>query len=150
MPYTGLADAVLVLHFAVVVFVVGGLLAIPLGNALHWTWVSTWLFRLTHAGAVLAIAVQAWLGQHCPLTILESWLRAQAGLTSRYQASFVQHWLERVLYFQAPLWVFAVLYTAFALLVAAAWWRYPPSPFPSGKQQRLTSRSTPDPLRQAP
>lgn len=126
MPYASLADAVLIVHFAVVVFVVGGLLAIPVGNALRWHWVNGWPFRLLHAAAIVVITAQAWLGQHCPLTVLEGWLRAQAGEALRYEVSFVQHWLERLMYFQAPLWVFALLYTVFAGLVALAWWRYPP------------------------
>ena len=41
-------------------------------------------------------------------------------------ASFIQHWLERLIYFEAPLWAFAVLYTAFGLLIVWAWWRFPP------------------------
>ena len=109
-----------------IVFVIGGLLAIPLGNALAWGWVNGWIFRLAHALAVFIIVLQAWLGQHCPLTVLEVWLRARAGQASGYEGSFVQHWLERLIYFAAPLWVFAGLYTAFALLLGLAWWRYPP------------------------
>ena len=126
MPYATLADAVLVVHFAVVVFVVGGLLAVPVGNALHWPWVNAWSFRTVHAVAITVISLQAWLGQHCPLTLVESWLRHQAGEQATYGATFVQHWVERLLYFDAPLWVFALLYTGFGLLVAAAWWWYPP------------------------
>lgn len=133
MPYASLADVVLVVHFGVVVFVVGGLLAIPVGNALGWRWVNRWWFRIVHAAAIVVIAAQAWLGQHCPLTILEVWLRAQAGEATRHDVSFVQYWFERLLYFQAPLWVFAVLYTLFGVVVALAWWRYPPrSAGPSG------------------
>lgn len=120
-----LADAVLVLHAAIVVFVVGGLPAIWIGQARGWRWVRSWGFRALHAAAIGVIAAQAWLGRHCPLTILESWLRQQAGQAG-YTASFVQHWLERMLYFAAPLWVFALAYTAFGALVAWTWWRWPP------------------------
>ncbi len=126
MPYSSFADAVLVLHFSVVLFVIGGLIAIPLGNMLRWRWVNGLRFRLLHASAIVVITAQAWLGQHCPLTLLEAWLREQAGEALRYEVSFIQHWLERLMYFQAPLWVFAVLYTAFGGVVALAWWRYPP------------------------
>lgn len=126
MPYTALADTVLVLHFGVAVFVVAGLLAIPVGNRLGWQQVNGWSFRLAHAVAIGFIAAQAWLGRHCPLTVLEDWLRMQAGEGGVYQASFVQHWLHRLLYIDAPLSVLALLYTAFGLLVALAWWRYPP------------------------
>lgn len=126
MPYAMFADAVLLLHFAVVVFVVGGLPLVFIGNQRGWRWVNGRLFRWTHLAAIVVIIVQAWLGQHCPLTILESWLRTQAGQGVRYETSFVQHWLHQVLFFDAPLWVFALVYTAFGLLVAVAWWRFPP------------------------
>lgn len=126
MPYTALADAVLALHFGVVVFVVGGLLVIPFGHALGWLWVCSWRFRLLHVLAIAFISGQAWLGQLCPLTHLEFWLRRQAGVASHEGQSFIQHWLERWLYVDAPLWALALAYTVFGLLVAAAWWRYPP------------------------
>ncbi len=126
MPFAFLADAVLVLHFAVVVFVVGGLPAILAGRALGWRWVDGWPFRLAHAGAIAVIVAQAWLGQHCPLTLLESWLAGRAGGPQRYEASFIAHWIGRLMYFDAPPWVFSLAYSLFGLLVAAAWWRYPP------------------------
>ena len=126
MSFTVVADVVLVVHFAVVLFVVGGMLAIALGVKLGWLWVQGWLFRLTHVAAVALITLQAWLGQHCPLTILEEWLRTQAGEQSFYEVSFVQYWLETIMYFQAPLWVFAIVYTLFGLLVILAWRRFPP------------------------
>ena len=134
MSFTVVADVVLVVHFAVVLFVVGGMLAIALGVKLGWLWVHGWLFRLTHVAAVALITLQAWLGQHCPLTILEGWLRTQAGEQSFYEVSFVQYWLETIMYFQAPLWVFAIGYTLFGLLVILAWWRFPPKLLQSKKR----------------
>jgi hypothetical protein len=125
MPYQLLADAVLLLHFAVIVFVVGGLAAVLVGNAAGWRWVNDWWFRLAHLLAIVVVVVQSWLGQHCPLTILESWLRVQAGAQA-YQQSFIEHWLQRIIYYDIPLWVFTLVYTVFAALVMLAWWRYPP------------------------
>jgi hypothetical protein len=61
----------------------------------------------------------------CPLTTLESSLRARAG-EAVYRTSFVQHWLERALYYDAPAWVFTLAYTLFAACVVAVWWRWPP------------------------
>lgn len=127
MPYQLLADTVLLLHFGVVLFVIGGLVAVVVGNGLSWRWVNWLPFRVVHLAAIGVIAVQAWLGQYYPLTILESWLRVQAG-QSAYAASFIEHWVQRVLYFQAPMWVFALLYTGFGALVLLAWWRFPPRP----------------------
>lgn len=125
MPYRLLADAVLLLHFGVVLFVVGGLVLVLLGNALGWGWVNRWSFRLAHLAAIAVVVVQAWLGRLCPLTTLESWLRVQAG-GSAYRQSFIEHWLQRILYWDAPSWVFTAAYTAFGALVLLAWWRYPP------------------------
>jgi hypothetical protein len=125
-PYQLLADAVLLLHFAVVLFVVGGLLLVVAGNVVGWRWVNRWWFRLAHIGAIGYVVAQAWLGQVCPLTTLESWLRVQAG-SAAYRKSFVEHWVGRLLFFEAPSWVFALVYTAFGLLVLLAWWRFPPT-----------------------
>lgn len=126
MPYQLLADAVLVVHFAVVVFVVGGLALIVAGNWLGWRWVNGWWFRLSHLGAIAFVVVQAWLGELCPLTTLESWLRVQGG-ASAYTKSFMEHWIQHVIFYEAPFWVFAMAYTLFGLLVIAAWWYFPPT-----------------------
>lgn len=123
--YPLLADAVLLLHFALVVFVVGGLVLVLVGNWRHWRWVNWLPFRIAHLVAITVVAVQAWFGKLCPLTILESWLREQSG-EAVYTASFIEYWLQRVLFFEAPLWVFTLAYTTFGLLVVAAWLRFPP------------------------
>ena len=126
MPYQLLADVVLVVHFAVVLFVVGGLVVVIVGNLCGWRWVNNLWFRVAHLAAIGIVVAQAWLGRLCPLTVLESWLRAQAG-QEVYSASFVEHWMQQVLYFDAPIWMFAVVYTVFGLLVLAAWWYFPPA-----------------------
>ena len=125
LPFLLLADAVLALHFALVAFVVGGLVLILVGNLRNWRWVNGWWFRLAHLAAIGVVAVQAWLGATCPLTTLEMWLREQAG-AGTYRGGFIAHWLQRLIYYEAPLWVFTGAYTLFGLLVAAAWWRFPP------------------------
>lgn len=126
--YLFLADAVLLLHLAVVLFVVGGLFAVLVGNwrlTPGWRWVNTWGFRLLHAAAIGFVVVQAWLGEACPLTVLESWLRREAGAAG-YSGGFIEYWVHQVLFYDAPAWVFTVVYTLFGAAVAAAWWRFPP------------------------
>ena len=125
MRYQLLADAVLVAHFGVVVFVVGGLIVILAGNWRGWRWVNGWWFRIAHLAAISVVVVQTWLGQLCPLTQLESWLRAQAG-SPAYTHSFVEHWLQRLVFYEAPFWVFTLAYTVFGLLVLVAWRYFPP------------------------
>jgi len=120
MPYLLAADAVLLLHVLFVAFVVAGLLLVLAGRLASWDWVRNWWFRVIHLGAIGVVVLQAWLGVICPLTRLEMYLRDKAGDTT-YAGSFVSHWLESILYYRAPAWVFAVAYTLFAIVVVMSW-----------------------------
>ena len=120
-----LADLTLIFHVAFTLFVVLTVPLIFLGNWLNWAWVRfTWL-RLLHLLAIGIVVVQSWLGIICPLTTLEMFLREQAG-NIVYTGSFIEHWLHQLLFWQAPTWVFVVIYTAFALLIIIAWFLVPP------------------------
>jgi hypothetical protein len=124
--YQALADIVLLLHFAVVVFVVGGLATIVLGGLKDWKWSKSIAFRGAHLAAIGFVVVQAWLGQTCPLTTFENWLRSQAG-SAGYSRGFIEHWVGSVLFYNAPPWAFTITYSVFGLAVAAAWVYFPPS-----------------------
>ncbi len=133
--YRALADIVLLLHLAVVVFVVGGLFTIVLGGLKNWTWSKSRVFRGVHAAAIGFVVVQAWLGQTCPLTTLENWLRGQAGSTG-YSSGFIEHWVSTMLFYNAPTWAFTIAYSVFGLAVLASWRCFPPSrPSPSTRTQ---------------
>lgn len=121
------ADAVLLLHALFVVFVVLGLGLILAGGALGWAWVRVRWFRLAHLAAIGVVVLQSWLGAICPLTTLEMALRERAG-QSTYPGSFIAHWVESALYYQAPAWVFVVCYTVFGGLVLGAWFWVRPRP----------------------
>lgn len=131
-----LADAVLLLHFAVVAFVVGGLLFVIIGNIGHWRWVNGWWFRVLHLAAIAIVAAEAWFGIACPLTTLELWLRAKSGavLAATHNESFVGYWLHRLLFYSAPSWMFVTAYTVFGLLVIAVWFWFPPRADRSAKR----------------
>jgi len=47
-------------------------------------------------------------------------LRSRGG-DAVYSGGFIAHWMETLLYYEAPLWAFTVCYTAFGLLVVASW-----------------------------
>ena len=126
--YRLLADAVLLIHLLFVAFVVCGLALILVGGARGWVWVRDPWFRGVHLAAIGVVVTQAWLGVLCPLTTLEMTLRERAG-GAVYQGSFVAHWLQRLLYYEGPPWVFALAYSLFGLLVVAAWWWVRPRPF---------------------
>lgn len=125
MPYQILADMVLTIHAVIVLFVVGGLALIVTGNLRGWVWVNNLWFRLAHVIAIAIVVLQAWLGGLCPLTTLEMWLRSKAG-EAGYSGSFVQYWLQELLYYEAPAWVFILAYTLFGVLVVLTWWYCPP------------------------
>ena len=125
-PYQLLADLVLTLHFSLVAFVVGGLVLIVIGNFRSWHWVNALWFRLAHLGAIAVVVAEVWLGITCPLTTLEMGLRAQAHAAT-YSGSFIEHWVQRMLYYDVPSWVFVLGYSLFGLLVVATWLRFPPT-----------------------
>jgi hypothetical protein len=82
-----LADAVLFIHLAFVLFVLfGGLLALK--------WRNTIWFHLPAAAWGAFIEFSGWL---CPLTPLENWLREQ-GRAQVYEGDFLGHYLLALLY----------------------------------------------------
>ncbi len=87
MIYRALADLVLVLHLAFIVFVVvGGLLA------LRWGWAP-----LVHLPAALWGVFVEVSGRVCPLTPLENALRRVAG-ASGYSGGFIEHYFVPAIY----------------------------------------------------
>ena len=128
------ADLTLLVHAGFVAFVVVGLLLILAGKVFAWGWVRNPWFRWLHLAAIAIVVLQSWFGVICPLTTLEMALRSRAG-DSVYPGAFIAHWVEAILYYQAPAWVFAVCYTAFGALVVGSWfWVRPRRPRSSGEQ----------------
>ncbi len=122
------ADAILLGHVLFVAFVVIGLALILVGKILEWAWVRNPWFRVAHLAAIGVVAIQSWVGVICPLTTWEMALRERAGDIT-YSGSFISHWLEALLYYRAPAWVFVVCYTVFAAIVIASWFWVRPRPF---------------------
>jgi hypothetical protein len=116
-----LADFLVVLHFALVAFIVGGLLLTWIGAALDWRWVRNRWFRYLHLGAIAYVAAEALLGIACPLTVWEDLLRG--GVRPE---SFVARWVHRLLYYRAPEWVFTAAYLLWALATLATLRLVPP------------------------
>ena len=118
---TQIADLVLALHFGIAAFITLGLILIPIGGYLGWSWVRWRRLRITHAGLMIFVAFEAVVGMTCPLTIIEANLRRTAA-----PESFWAYQLERLLYWDLPLSFFLWLYVACAIWVAWLWWRVPP------------------------
>ena len=118
-----LADIVLVLHGLIVLFIVGGFIAICLGVRYGCGWARNRVFRVIHLAAIGFVALTSLAGVVCPLTLLEDRLR---GATA--SGGFIQRWVGRLLYYDFPGWLFTLVYVVFALLVLLAWWFVPPRP----------------------
>ena len=104
-----IADAILVVHFAIVLFIVGGLVAIWIGAAAGWRWIRNPWFRYAHLFAIVFVADEALIGMACPLTVWEDALRGGARAES-----FVGRWVRSILFYEAPEWVFTAAYAAWA------------------------------------
>lgn len=114
------ADGVLVLHAAFVAFVVLGLMAIWIGYFRGWSFVRHLGFRVTHLLAMGVVVWQVIAEKWCPLTLLENALRRRAGIDARYESSFIEHWLHRILFFDLSQATFTVMYLSFFALIVAS------------------------------
>ena len=118
---TLLADFVLLAHFAITVFLVVGMLLIPLGAYWHWSWVRARRMRQIHAGLMALIAIEAVFHITCPLTVLEALLRHAAA-----PKSFWADQLSKILYWDLPLEFFTILYVCCVIWILYLWKSVPP------------------------
>jgi len=85
------ADAVVVVHFGWILFLIGGA---GIGRRVRWV---MW----THVAALGYSVLLQTFNWICPLTYLELWLwnRTPAG---SYSGSFIAHYLEKLIYMDIP------------------------------------------------
>ena len=121
-----LADIIAVIHLGYVVFVILGFVLIVMGIVLKWKWIRNLWFRIAHLAAIAGVALEALLGINCPLTVLEFSLRYGASPAGR-RVSFVGELIDSILYYDAPAWLFTIIYVGFALLVAITFVMAPPN-----------------------
>jgi hypothetical protein len=117
MPYRVLADIVLVVHLAFVLFVaVGGVLVL---RRRRWAW--------AHLPAAAWGALIMFAGFVCPLTPLENWLRRLGG-EAGYAGGFVEEYVLAILYPSGLTRTHQIVLGALVLAVNGAvygwlWWR---------------------------
>src|SRR5258706_7296390 len=99
------ASTVLALHLAVIASNIAGLVAIPLGAALHWRWVRVRWWRALHVASWAVVAVQALLGRACFLTLWQDRLTG-AGR----QPPLIERWVNGLIYWPLPGRVFGAAY----------------------------------------
>ena len=116
MLFSRLADAVLILHLAFVLFVVlGGLLVF------RWRRLAYLHLPIAIYGVVIEVA-----GFVCPLTPLEVWLRRRGG-ESGYEGGFVEHYIMAALYpsglTREIQWLLAAAVLLINTVIYSVWWR---------------------------
>lgn len=112
---------VLAVHCAIILFNIVGLVLIPLGGWRRWEWVHGFYWRLLHLLSLTAVAVQALAGRACFLTLWQ----AQLGGVGNTQP-MIAGWINHLIYWPLPLWVFAVLYVLVWVYVLVLWRLVPP------------------------
>lgn len=137
--YSLLADLVLIIHFAFVAFVVAGLALVWIGWRCGWSFVRNLWFRAAHLLAIGVVAAESLAGVVCPLTTWENDLRFLAGGGEHYQGSFVQHWLHRVMFYDASEGLFTILYVLFFGAVLLSFWLVAPR-WPGWRSRREETR----------
>jgi hypothetical protein len=107
MIYRWLAEVVVVVHFAFVVYV-------ALGGFLTWRWPRTFVLHAASVVYALGIVVIGW---DCPLTTLENHFRRVGG-EADYQQGFVDRYLKDVIF---PHQLTSSLRVLVAVLVVVSW-----------------------------
>ena len=90
--YHAMAVAVLALHLLFILWVIAGAFLTRRRRALAGLHIISWVYSIL-------IEVLPW--PPCPLTLLEAWLEARAGITP-YHGSFLVHYLEAIVYPDIP------------------------------------------------
>ena len=123
--YALAARAVLGVHLAIVAFNLFGLIAVPLGALAGWRFVRILWWRALHLLSMAVVAAQALFGRACFLTLWQAALAEQAG-ESAARGPLIERWIEAVMFWPLPLWVFAAAYSAAFALSVALWRLVPP------------------------
>jgi hypothetical protein len=121
------AAAVLYTHFALVLFNVFWLIAVPLGAWRGWRFVRSFGWRTAHLVSLAVVALQVLLGRFCFLTIWQNDLISAAGGPPA-TPSLIERLVTRAIFWPLPMWAFIVLYVG-ALVYTLALWRLVPPKF---------------------
>jgi hypothetical protein len=121
-----LGQAILGAHLVVIAFNVLGLIAIPLGAALGWAWVRIRWWRALHVASWAVVALQAALGRACFLTL---WQDALTG--AGHGDPLIMRWVNGLIYWPLPIWVFGAAYLVLFALVVWLWRAVPPAARPT-------------------
>ncbi len=120
-----LAGFVLYFHLLAILFIIFGFVSIPLGVKLKWKFINEFWWRLTHLVSMVIVTVQAILGDACFLTDIQSDLLQTAGKRG-YRVPFIQTYVDRLVYYNFPVWAFSIVYVILFVYTIYLWFKAPP------------------------
>ena len=123
--YSVAISAVYVIHLIYALIVVIGFFLIIIGFFARWKWIRNFAFRLIHLLMIGIVAIESIFNAECPLT----WLEYKLMSLDRIKHSsmpFIAGMVDKVLYYNFPIWLFNAIYIIFGLAVFIAWFAIPP------------------------
>jgi hypothetical protein len=124
--YLFLADGILLIHFALVSFVVLGFIFIWIGYCAKWKSVRNAKFRICHALIMGIVFCESLCGIICPLTEWENDLRIKGGEGQIYKTGFIQEWIQKIMFYDFSEGTFMILYLLFFALIVLTFLAIPP------------------------
>lgn len=111
MVYKLLADAVVIVHFLWILFLITG----------AFFGVRQRHIKALHIGGLGFAFIMQVFGWYCPLTYLEFWLRSRHDPTLTYRGSFIVYYMEKLIYIELPI---SAIFALTILLISFNAWYY--------------------------
>ncbi len=114
-----IADSILVVHFAWILFIV---LALPTALLLKLA-----RLRIIHTAALIFTVIMQATKTLCPLTIIEERLRRMGSETFSYDGSFIITWLRKLIYIEdlgislLAVYIFTAIFLIFTFMSYLIW-----------------------------
>lgn len=107
MAYKIIADSIVMIHFAWILFMITGFI-LTIRGFYHKEFFDRWLFRTIHFIGIAYVSLLAIMGKYCPLTLWENALRAEYGSNLTYPGSFIIQYTERLVYPDINPWIIVI------------------------------------------
>ncbi len=136
MAYRVLADLIVGVHFAWILFMLWGfagtlysviwLYVLRRRSLFGVRFLNRWIFRTIHLAGILFVALLAAAGKYCPLTVWEYQLRLRVDPTLEYPGAFIASWIERLVYPDVPPLAIGIPTAMIAVISFLAYVFWPP------------------------
>jgi hypothetical protein len=118
--YSIFISSVYIIHLIYALTIVIGFILIWMGYFAGWNWVKNFTFRTIHLAMIGIVVIETIFNIECPLTWLQGKLMSQAHLRNE-NMPFIAGIVNKLLYYNLPLWMFNASYIVFGILVLATW-----------------------------